>query len=49
MTSYNFILLCLILSSAFSLYIYLVISSLVFSFMYGVTSRLLFYCDFMNS
>ena len=47
MNSYDFILLCFV-KHLFSLFICLVISSLVFIFMFGVASRLLFYCNFMN-
>ena len=43
----DFILYCFV-RRLFSLYICLVISSLVFIFMFDVASRLLFYCDFMN-
>ena len=42
-----YILLCFV-EHLFSLYICLVISFLVFIFMFGVASRLLVYSDFMN-
>ena len=52
MNFHYFILFCFV-KRLFSLYIWLVISSLVlvFIFMFGVVSRLLFFffCDFMNS
>ena len=44
MNSYNYNLFCFV-KNLFCLYIYLVISSLVFIFMFGVASQLLFYCD----